>query len=225
MKKVLALLILLLVMPVLCYAMGGPAPQKVKKAAYPYLIDNFEDGNFNKDPEWYTFGKVVPSAAKNADLKGGEADVLANVGTYSLNLKGTASNWYVGGMGMILGIDATGYDSVDLDVYGNGENSGTLKIELYEDRKGSSDVDVDKNWVPVYDNLWSYELPVKWNGWKHVSVPISQFKVTGGGDKIWNPTTKGGKYGLIKVQLICVAASQTGAIDFNVDNLELGVKK
>lgn len=225
MKKILAVLIILFVLPVLAHAMAGKAPQVIKKAAYPYLIDNFEDGNFNKDPEWFTFDKVVPTAVKSSTLKGGDAAVEANVGNYALNLKGSASNWYVGGMGAILGIDATGYDSVNVDVYGNGDNSGTLKIELYEDRKGSLDVAVDKNYVPLYDNLWSYEIPVKWNGWQHVSVPVSKFVATGGGDKVWNPSTRNGMNGLIKVQLICVASAQTGSIDYSIDNLELGNAK
>ena len=225
MKKILAALILLLVMPTLVLAMAGKAPQVVKKAAYPYLIDNFEDGNFNKDPEWFTFDKIVPTIVKNSTLQGGEQDVAANIGNYSLSLKGNASDWYVGGIGSVMGIDASGYDSFELDVYGNGENSGLLKIELYDDDNGNADIEVDRNWKPVSDDLWTYELPIKWNGWKHVSVPISQFKVSGGGNKAFDPNLKNASGGLVKIQLICVATSQTGSVDFNIDSVELGVKK
>lgn len=224
MKKLLALIILVLVMPVLCYGLGV-APEKAKRAAYPYLIDNFEDGNFNKDPEWFTFDKVIPTVAKNSSLKSGDPAVASNVGEYSLNLKGAASNWYVGGIGTVLGIAAAGYDSFEIDIYGNGENSGLLKIELYDDDNGNSDIEVDKSWKPLYDDLWSYEQKIDWVGWKHVSIPVSQFTNAGRGNGVFDPGLKNNSGGLVKIQLICVANAETGSIDFNIDNLELGVKK
>lgn len=226
MKKILAAAIVVLIMPVLCFAMGGQAPEKssskspVKRAAYPYLIDNFEDGNFEKSPEWFVFDGISTTIVKNTTLKGGDVS-----GQYSLNIKGTARDWYVGGMGTVLNIDASGYDTFEMDVYGNGENSGMLKVELYDDDNGNTDVEVDKNWKPTSDDLWSYELKIDWSGWKHVSIPVSQFKNFGKGDGVYNPNLKNSSGGLIKLQLICVASSQTGSIDFNLSNIELGVSK
>ncbi|MBI5700223.1 hypothetical protein HZC34_00025 [Candidatus Saganbacteria bacterium] len=225
MKKILTVLILLIGMSIISYGMGGKAPSIAKKAAYPYTADNFEDGNFNKDPEWFTFDNIIPTVVRNDNFKDGDAVVAANAGAYSLNLKGTAKDWYVGGLGVMLNIDASGYDSFDLDVYGNGENSGTLKIELYDDDNGNSDVEVDKNYTPLYDDLYSSELKVDWKGWKHVSIPLSQFKILGGGNKTWDPNLKNGSGGLVKVQLITLATTQTGVIDYNVDNIQLGVSK
>lgn len=227
MKKIFMSVVLLLIIPAFCLAMGGSPknPPKQVKAAYPFLVDNFEDGNFNKDPEWFTFDNIIPTAVRNSSLQGGDSQSASNAGLYSLNLKGSASNWYVGGIGTVLNIDASGYGSFDVDIYGKGENSGLLKIELYDDDNGNSDVEVDKNWKPVYDDLWTYELPINWTGWKHVSIPISQFKVTGGGSKVWDPSLRNGSSGLNKLQLICVATTQTGSVDFNIGGIELGVSK
>jgi len=223
MKKALLCILVLLFTVSCAYAFGGPAP--VKKAAYPYLIDNFEDGNFNKDPEWFTFDNIIPAIARNSDLGGGDSQVAANVGVYSLKLSGTAKDWYVGGIGVVSGIDATGYDSFELDIYGNGENSGKLKVELYDDDNGNTDIEVGKDWKPLYDDLFSSEIDVNWTGWKHVSIPIKSFKLEGAGNKTWDPNLKNASGGLVKLQLISVATTQTGSVNYNVDNLELGVSK
>lgn len=223
MKKALLCLLVMVFAATAVLAMGGSAP--AKKAAYPFLIDNFEDGNFNKDPEWYSFDNIVPAIERNSELKEGDMDVAANVGTYSLKLSGNAKDWYVGGMGVMLGIDATGYDKFDIDIYGNGENSGKLKIELYESLSGSTDIPVGKDWKPLNDNLWAKEIEVNWTGWKHLSVPIKEFKNEGHGNGVWGPKLINGKGGLVKAQLISVANTQTGSVNYNVDNIELGVSK
>ena len=223
MKKALLCILALLFMVTCVHAMGGSAP--VKKAAYPYLIDNFEDSNFNKDPEWFTFDGIIPSVAKNSTLKDGDPKVAAIVGDYSLKLTGAAKDWYVGGIGVMLGIDATGYDQFNIDVYGYGENSGKLKIELYESVTGKTDIEVGKDWKPLHDNLWTNEIEVNWTGWKHLSIPIKEFKNEGHGSNTWNPKLINGQGGLVKVQLISVADTQTGSINYNVDNIELGISK
>ncbi|MFA4967463.1 MAG: hypothetical protein WC624_04520 [Candidatus Margulisiibacteriota bacterium] len=223
MKRVLLCILVFLFMVSAASAMGGSAP--AKKAAYPYLIDNFEDGNYNKDPEWFTFDGIIPSIANNSGLKEGDAKVAENVGTYSLGLTGAAKDWYVGGMGVMLGIDATGYDSFNIDVYGNGENSGKLKIELYESVTGKTEIEVGKDWKPLHDNLWSNEIEVNWTGWKHLSIPIKEFKNEGHGSNVWNPKLINGQGGLVKAQLISVATTQTGSVNYDVDNIELGVSK
>jgi hypothetical protein len=217
MKKALLCLMVLVFMVTTAFAMGGSAPAPAKKAAYPFLIDNFEDGNYNKDPEWFTFDKVVPTIAKNSSGSNG--------GEYSLKITGSAKDWYVGGMGLMLGIDATGYDQFDIDVFGNGEASGKLKVELYESVTGNTEIEVGKDWKPLHDNLWAKEIEVNWTGWKHLSIPIKEFKNEGHGNGVWNPKLINGKGGLVKVQLISVATTQTGSINYCVDNLELGVSK
>lgn len=233
MRKALAVLILVISMAALSYAMGWPTPGSAPKtpttvksspAAYPYLIDNFSSGTIDKAPVWFVFDNLIPTIVKSATLKGGDAAVEANNPPYALLLKGSAKDWYVGGMGTVLDLDTTPYDSFSIDVYGNGETSGILKIELYDDDNNNKDVEVDKIYVPMYDDLWSYEVKVDWKGWKHVSVPFHQFKASGNGNKVWDPSTKNGSAGLVKIQLICVAPAQTGSINYAIDNLELGTK-
>lgn len=227
MKKLLILIALVMVVPMVCGFGSKPAAttaQSSAKAAYPYLIDNFEDGTYTKDPEWFVFDNIIPTIIRNAKLQDGDPAVIPNLGIYSLNLSGSASNWYVGGMGLMLGIDASNYTSFELDVYGNGENSGKLKIELYDDDNGNSEVEVDKNWKPLYDDRFAAELEVNWKGWKHVSVPFSKFKNDGRGNYKFDPNLANGSGGLIKLQLICVANSETGLVNYNIDNLEFGLK-
>ncbi|KAF0132628.1 MAG: hypothetical protein FD145_1607 [Candidatus Saganbacteria bacterium] len=207
MKKWIACLIVLTVAVISASAMAGSAP--VKKAAYPYLLDNFEDGTYTKDPEWFVFDNIMPSITKE----------------YSLRLSGSANDWYVGGIGTVLGVDVSGYDTFEIDVYGYGETSGKLKIELYDDDNGNADIEVDKSWKPLYDDLWSYETDVNWTGMRHLSIPLKEFKNMGRGNNVFDPNLKNGSGGLVKIQIICVAASQTGSVNYNIDNLEFGVKK
>jgi hypothetical protein len=222
MKKILLCLGLILVFSVASLAMGH-APQK--KAAYPFLVDNLEDGNNNKDPEWFVFDGLILTIVKNSTLQTAAQASSTNVGEYSLKLSGSATNWYVGGMGTLPMIDASGYDALELDVYGTGPDSGKLKIEFYDDDHNSKEIEVDKNWKPLYDDLFTAEIAVDWTGWKHVAIPLNTFKVEGNGNKAWDPTTKNGSSGLKKIQLIALATSQTGSVDFNVDDLELTATK
>jgi len=223
MKKFLAALLFLVFVVPAVYGMGA-APEG-PSAAYPYLIDNFEDGTYTKDPEWFTFDNLVLNISRNSRLQEGDSSVLANLGEYSLYLSGSATDWYVGGMGCVLGIDASGYATFDADVYGTGDGSGVLKIELYDDDNGNSDIEVDKNWKPLYDDKWEYRVNVDWSGWKHLSIPFSEFTNAGRGNGSFDPNLQGGSGGLVKIQLICVANSQTGSINYNIDNLELGTGK
>ena len=220
MKKILSILVIaLFVIPAICYGWGTPA--KVQKASYPFLVDKFDDGNFNKDPEWFVFDNVILNVVSNANLKQNSVSVAEK----SLSFKGKAFDWYVGGMGTTLGIDGTKYDSLELNVYGNGDASGLIKVELYDDDNGNADIEVDKSWKPTSDDLWSAELPVNWTGWKHISIPFSILKKSGGGNGKFDPDLSNGSSGLNKIQIIAVASSQTGAINFNIDSLELGLIK
>jgi hypothetical protein len=204
-------------------APSAPTGSKSTPSSYPYLIDNFEDGDFSRAPEWFTFDNITATVQRNTALKSGDAAVVDRIGSFSLALKGSTNRWYVGGMGTMLGIDATKFRSFEMDVYGNGENSGKIKVELYDDDNKNNEIEVDKNWVPTKDDLWSYEIEVNWKGWKHVSIPFSNFKLVnpGKGDGVFNPDLAGGSGGLVKLQLIFVANSETGTVDYSIDNIEL----
>ncbi|OGC03407.1 hypothetical protein A2276_00625 [candidate division WOR-1 bacterium RIFOXYA12_FULL_43_27] len=179
------------------------------------MIDNFEDGNPGRDPEWWVFDNLkLKSSGSPAK------DALA------LDCSGRASDWYVGGMGAYLAkdeYDFSSFNSLELSVFGFGPKSGTLKIELYEDDNGNWQIEQDpkKNYSPVFDDRFSYELKINWKGWKEVRIPLSDFTDTNprAGDNVWNPQKLGKSGGLIQMQLYVLAASRNGSVHFILDNL------
>jgi hypothetical protein len=216
-------------------AMGGPAPKKpaapVAMAEKVFLIDDFESGNLKSPREWWTFDIEKSEAASNRDLKAGDESVAAAVGNYSLLLSGLAKNWYAGGCGTYLAKenqDLSRYNSFSMDIYGNGPGSGTLKVELIDDdnRNWQAEQDPAKNYAPVYDDKFVNEVRVDWNGWKKVVIPFADFVDDNPmvGDDIWNPLQVTGSGGLLQVQFICIANSDKGKVDYNVDNVSLLVE-
>jgi hypothetical protein len=215
--------------------MGGPAPEKeeVKTAVDigdAYVIDDFESGSLRSPREWWTFNIAKADIDSNANRTGGDEEVAAQVGKYSLILKGDASNWYVGGCGTYIaqeGADLSRFDTLELDVYGNGENSGTLKIELFDDDNNNWQVEQDaaKNYAPTSDDKLVYDLIVDWDGWQRVSIPLDDFvdANAGVGDDIWNPNQESDSGGLLQIQIICLAGSEDGGVNYNLDNIRLTV--
>ncbi|MBN3032839.1 MAG: CIA30 family protein [Candidatus Saganbacteria bacterium] len=223
-------------------AMGGPAPgagapAAESPAAAPvmaekvFLVDDFESGSIKSPREWWTFDLQKAAPVSNSELKDGDEKVAAGVGNYSLLLSGPAKSWYAGGVGTYLAKesqDLSKYSDVQLDIYGNGPGSGTLKIEVVDDDNSNWVVEADQKFKPTKDDLWSYELKVDWNGWKQVPVPFSDFVLENpsAGDGVWNPQQTGGSGGLLQMQFICLASASDGKINFNVDNIlmTLGAK-
>ncbi|MBU0687718.1 MAG: hypothetical protein KKB81_07765 [Candidatus Margulisbacteria bacterium] len=228
-NKMFALLLVLVFCLPFVLGFGAP-PAKDKdtttsaSAGYPYLIDNFEDGDMDASPEWFIFDNAIIKVEKNAGKTAGDATVVETIGSYSIGVKGSTTKWYVGGMGTMIGLDATKYKSIEMDVYGNGEGSGKIKIEGYDDDNGNNEIEVSSDWVPKYDDLWMYEIDVNWTGWKHISIAFPSMTISnpGKGDGSFNPNLAGGSGGLIKMQLIFVAVEEEGDINFSIDNLELG---
>jgi hypothetical protein len=228
MKRIVLLLALLLV-PSLAFGMGSapktstPAPSSTN---YPYLIDNFEDGDFNRAPEWWKFDNISPVVEKSVKFMDGEPDSVSRIGANFLHVTGKAANWYCGGLGVYLGLDASKYRSLEMDVYGNGDGSGQMKIEFYDDDNNNFDVEVDKNYVPLYDDLWTYTLNVNWKGWKHISVPFESFTLAnpGKGNGVWDSSALNGSSGLNKMQMIFLGTKQVSTLNIGLANLELGSK-
>lgn len=203
--KCRVLLLLFWFLPLL---MGAAAPSIL-------LIDSFKDGNISKDPNWWQFGslsaKPVKSPAKN---------------NYSLLLKGQAKDWYVGGIGTYLAQedrDFSEYNFLRMDIYGNGANSGKLTIELYEDDNNNWQVEQNpsKQYAPIYDDRFLYELPITWKGWKQIKMPLSEFKENNSqtGDDSWNPEKAGESGGLLQMQIIALAASKTGKVNMVIEDV------
>ena len=230
MKKLVVLLICLVLGITMAHGFGSAPPKKPETgptvlAEKVFLIDNFESGSIKSPREWWTFDVEKAEAASNKDLTAGEK---LDVGSYSLLLSGPAKNWYAGGCGTYIAKenqDLSKYSNFSLDVYGNGPGSGTLKIELFDDdnRNWQAEQDPAKNYAPIYDDKWVYEVRVDWNGWKRVSIPFADFTDDNPmvGDDVWNPGQAGGSGGLLQLQFICLASSDKGKVNYNADNIML----
>jgi hypothetical protein len=222
-------------------AMGGPAPQKpeaakveapISLAEKVFLVDNFESGSIKSPREWWTFGLEKTEAVSNKELKGGDEMVVGEVGSFSLLLSGKAKNWYGGGCGTYLakeGQDLSKYTTFQIDIYGNGPGSGSLKVELADDDNNNWQAEQDpaNNYALTKDDKFAYEIKVDWTGWKRISVPLADFvdENPGVGDDIWNPQQTNGSGGLLQMQFVCLGSSEKGRINFNVDNVSLTTGK
>lgn len=221
---------LLIIAPV--GAMGGPAPTPKEKVVTVkegvLLIDDFESGSLKAPREWWTFDIRKAEIASNKTLTAGDKEVAGMVGNYSLLLQGDATNWYAGGCGTYLAKerqDLSKYNSLQLDIYGNGPGSGTVKIELFDDDNKNWQVEQDpaRAYAPIYDDKYVYDIRVDWNGWKREIIPLDDFvdDNPGVGDDVWNPQQVGGSGGLLQMQFICIAGTEKGSVNYNVDNVSL----
>lgn len=186
------------------------------------IIDDFERNPDLKKPEWWKFDNVTVMVMKNLPYRPGDK-VAKATGKNSLNIKGNAENWYCGGMGTYLGIDATIYTGLEISVYGYAENNGTIKIEFYDDDKGSWETQYDKNWIPLKDDIWAYEQKVDWKGWKQIYIPFSKFVLTNSkrGDGVLNFDQNKGSGGLLQTQIVIIAPAKDGEVNVNIDNIKL----
>ncbi len=215
--------------------MGGPAPEKgptLAATGQRFLIDDFESGSITSPREWWTFDIATARPVPNRGLSGGDPEVADASGGYSLLLKGNATNWYAGGCGTYIAKekqDLSGYNSLQLDVYGNGPGSGTLKIELFDDDNQNWQVEQDpaKAYAPIYDDKYVYDISVDWTGWKRLIIPLDDFVDDNPrvGDDVWNPQQNGGSGGLLQLQFICIAGKSDGSVNFNIDNISLTVSE
>ena len=224
-----------LVLPSAAVGFGEPSPEKKEGVAVKegvLLIDDFESGSLKTPRDWWTFDIEKAEASSNSGLKGGDEEVAAQVGNYSLLLKGGATNWYAGGCGTYLAKekqDLSGYNSIQIDIYGNGPGSGTLKVELFDDDNRNWQVEQDptKAYAPVYDDKLVYDIRVDWKGWRREIIPLDDFvdDNPGVGDDVWNPEQAGGSGGLLQLQFICVAGKADGSVNYNLDNILLSVEE
>ncbi|MFH2033896.1 MAG: hypothetical protein ABIJ26_04235 [Candidatus Margulisiibacteriota bacterium] len=208
MRKHLAILCVFIVLPILL-AFNTPPPKHEAIIGKALIIDDFEDSNYDKDPSWWQFGALSLDAGKKA-----------------LALQGVAGDYYVGGLGVYIASedrDFSSFNFLEMDVFGGGPDSGTIKIELYEDDNNNWQIEQDpkKSYAPIYDDRIAAEVPVTWVGWKHVRISLAEFKDTnpGTGDDAWNPGKDDLSGGLLQMQMIVVASSKTGKVDMVIDNV------
>jgi hypothetical protein len=219
------------------FGFGGPPPEKEQPKAVSgggdiYLIDDFESGSLRTPREWWTFDIQNAEIASNAALTAGDSDVAGSIGSYSLLLKGPATNWYAGGCGTYIAkenTDLSKYNSFVIDIYGNGEGSGTIKIELFDDDNNNWQVEQDsaKSYAPIYDDKLVYSVAVDWSGWQRVSIPLDDFvdDNPGVGDDVWNPVQSDGSGGFLQIQFVCIASTDKGMININADSISLSVSE
>jgi len=187
-----------------------------------YLIDNFENGRADK---WYRFGQISMAADKNPSLEGEVKDLVAeSCGEFSLKLKGGSENWYVGGIGTDLQLDAGAFTRLQMDVYGSDKN-GKIKIEVFDDDNQNFLLEQDpaRDWLATKDDKWVAEVPILGKGFTRISIPFSAFRLEnpGCGDGIWNPVQKDGSGGMLKIQMVFLTDRQKGRVEANIDNLLL----
>ncbi len=214
------------------YGFGGPAPSGgAGTNSNLYMIDDFEDGDFASNPEWWKFDNVNPRVVTNSDLQVGDPASLRDIKNYSCNITGTCTDWYCGGMGTYMarkGVDLSRYNAFQMDVYGNGPGSGTIKIELNDDDNGNWQIEQDpkKAYANIYDDKFVYNITVDWRGWKRVAIPVADFadENPGVGDDIWNPNQEGGSGGLVQAQLIFIGPKRAGNVRYNIDDVSLTIK-
>ena len=210
-------------------AVGSPSASSVNvPSAYSdiYMIDNFENGDYTTNPVWWKFDNITATVVSNSNYLSGDPAIDKEIGRYSLNITGNASDWYAGGMGTYLAKknnDLGNYNAIQMDVFGNGPGSGTIKIELVDDDKGNWQVEQDSKGVPLYDDQFVYNTTVEWKGWKKIVILLSDFTLDnpGHGDGILTVGQKNGKGGLLQMQFIFIAPKKTGSLQFNIDNISL----
>lgn len=199
------------------------AVEDVEDGKNSFAIDTFEDGNITDAPQWWTFGDSKQDVVNTSIYS--NSPLIKYLGSKSLQIKGNTDNWYIGGMGAYLGLDADKYTHLKIYVYGNGPKSGKVTIQLYDDDNFNYvlEQDVENNYEPIFDDKFEYTVNVTWTGWKILILPIDKFKDVNKtvGDNMWNPDGKKGSGGLLHYQMIFLASSKTGPIDVAVDNIKL----
>ncbi len=188
-------------------------------AASAYILEDFEDGLIKDDPIWFDFGNIKIEVQGNANLTSGEKSVIEKIKKGSLDVHGLTKDWYIGGIGVEKNIEAARYKAFDFDVYGYGESSGKIKVELYDDDNLDQAVVTDEKWKPIGDDLWVKEVNIDWYGWKRVSIPFSEFINQGTGNNLFDADTSKGFGPLVKVQFIFLASNKLGEIHCALDNL------
>ncbi len=181
------------------------------------MIDDYEDGDLTKFREWWTFDKVMIKTKQIEEKK-------IFLGKTSLLVNGSSNNWYAGGIGVYLDEDAHYFKTLKLVIFSPKLNSGSIRIELYDDDNNNKIVDIDEEkQIPSKDDLFIFDLNLIWKGWKVVSIPLSDFVDFNPeiGDNTWNPNQLYGSAGLIQMQLVVLSSKlKSEAIEFEIDTIK-----
>ena len=131
----------------------------------------------------------------------------------------------MGGIGQYLGLEAGHFTHLKLVIKGNGLNSGYLRIELFDDDNRNAKVDINQDTgMPSADDKFVHSILVDWEGWRVVTVPITQFGDSnpGVGDDSYNPYQIAGSAGLLQIQIIVTTAKDPmGGVEMLIDQIKL----
>ena len=173
----------------------------------PIKVDDFKDGNFSNNPDWWNFGQVSMVVVDNSsDIKSmKKSKSKIKLGRKSLQVRGFTQRYYAGGVGVYLGLDGFDYSKLVLRIYSPEVNAGIIRFELYDDDNGNNRVDFGlNNDKPDSDDLLVYNLTVNWVGWKTVRVPMEYFEDDNPhvGDNVFNPYRINRSAGLVQMQMV-----------------------
>lgn len=183
-----------------------------------FIVDNFEDADITKFPEWWGFDDINLTIQPNNPL---EFDPL---GQRSLELSGQPENWYVGGAGTYFAIDTQKYNAIKMLIRGYGKKSGVLIVELFDDDNNNFMVEKHPD-IPsetLADDKFIHTVKINWEGWKVVIIPFDKF-VDGNltiGDDLWNPYQTDSSGGLLQMQLVLLAADKKVDPRIRIDSIK-----
>lgn len=175
-----------------------------------FLIDDFSSKSLKSPREYWCF------------------DCRPDVSQRMLVFKSQANNWYAGGVGTYIAKphqDLSEYNALQVDITGNGDGNGNLKIELYCDDAHDWTVKQDpkKNFEPLKNTRWTYEERINWMGLQTITIPLLDFENSNpgiGSDKM-DIGQKNGTAGLLQIQFICLGNKADGEIDFSINSISL----
>lgn len=210
-RLVLAVAVVMLILASSVFPFGEPAPQFISDDTGTTLED-FSTGALSS--RWWRFGSLQESFT---------APDLPDVGPKAMMLKGSADNWYVGGRGMYVGLDAGKYVGIEFWLWGSGPETGKVKIQLFDDDNNTAQIEQDAAFKPLQDDEFEYEMPIDWSGWKKVHIRFDQFHDInpGVGNDIWDPFTLTKSTGLTQLQFIFNAVSKNGTVDTGLGTIRL----
>lgn len=185
-----------------------------------YVVEDFEDSDSSIvwSPVGQATSKVIDAPKTTRDYRG----IIRKAQKKSLEIIGTADDYYVGGIRAKLSGVSPAYTHIRLMIFSKGHSKGKLNIELYDDDNSNQVIDRDSDGTLTHDDKLSYTVYVNWTGWKQVVVPLSRFsdKNKSVGDDKWDPGIAGGTISINELELGIVSSSKTGSIYFAVDNIE-----
>jgi hypothetical protein len=181
------------------------------------MVDDFEDGEFKQFREWWAFGKVIfeSSPVQSTD---------SFLGKKTMKVNASSNNWYAGGFGVYIGADAEPFSVLKLVLYSPKINSGSLRVELYDDDNNNAVVDInEESGLPSKDDVFIYDVNLVWEGWKVVKIQLKDFVDYNPnvGDNVWNPNQVYGSSGLIQMQVIVLSSkNKSETIEFEIDTIK-----